>query len=189
MASARPAALMNPAPSSSAVQPETAMPGGDFRPTACPTLTAAAELMPSGTMKVMEMTLTAMLCAASETSSKRAAITVTTPKTAPSTRICMAEGNPRATSLRMSAHCGRQLNRASLLTMLTLPNGRGSDRSRDRKGAVVGRRRLLRLCWWRRTAIRRTSEVEEVGADPGEGDGLDNIHRLKVAAEGATFRR
>ena len=33
-------------------------------------------------MKVMEMTLTAMLCAARETSSKRAAITVTMPKTA-----------------------------------------------------------------------------------------------------------
>ena len=36
-ASARPAALMKPAPSTRAVQPETAMPGGSFRPTAWPT--------------------------------------------------------------------------------------------------------------------------------------------------------
>src|ERR1017187_8729000 len=28
-------------------------------------------------------------------------------------------------------------------------------------------------------------EVEQVGADHGEGDGLDDVHRLKVAAEGA----
>src|ERR1035441_984434 len=28
-------------------------------------------------------------------------------------------------------------------------------------------------------------EVEEVGADHGEGDGLDDVHRLQVAAEGA----
>src|ERR1035437_1491289 len=110
MASARPAALMNPAPSSRAVQPETAMPGGSFRPTAWPTRTAAAELMPSGTMKVMEMTLTAIECAARETSSKRAAMTVTAPKTAPSTKICMAEGKPRASRRRMIGKWGRHLN-------------------------------------------------------------------------------
>src|ERR1019366_110997 len=28
-------------------------------------------------------------------------------------------------------------------------------------------------------------KVEEVGADHGEGDGLDDVHRLEVAAEGA----
>ena len=78
---------MNNELSSSAVQPATAAPCTSRRPYAWPTRTAAAELMPSGTIKVVEMTLTAMPCAASEASSSRAAMVVTTAKTAPSKRI------------------------------------------------------------------------------------------------------
>ena len=52
--------------------------------------------MPSGTMKLVEITCTAMLCAASDASSSRAANTVTKPNTEPSKSICSAAGKPEA---------------------------------------------------------------------------------------------
>ena len=84
------------------------LPARSPRPIACPTRTAAAELIPSGTMKVVEITWTAMPCAASDTSSSLAAMTVTTPKTAPSNAICPVAGSPNLTSSRRRAQSGLQ---------------------------------------------------------------------------------
>jgi len=94
--------------SRSAVHPATAAPWISRRPYACPTRTAAAELIPSGTMYVVEITLTAMPWAASDASSSRAAIVVTTANTAPSNSTWPAAGRPSWMSRRMRARSGLQ---------------------------------------------------------------------------------
>ena len=123
-----PAALMNRPPSSSAAQPAAATPARSLRPTACPTRTAAAELIPSGTMNVVEITWTAIPCAASDTSSSFAAITVTMPKTAPSNAICPAAGHPSAISRRMRARSGARTSGTS-----SLPDLRSCHTTRDQQ--------------------------------------------------------
>src|SRR6185503_627250 len=95
--SIRPSRTMMQAPRPSAVHPASRARRLSRAPTACPTRTAPAEAVPSGTMKTQLTMFSAIWCEADETASSRAARAVASANTPTSRVICEAAGAPSAT--------------------------------------------------------------------------------------------
>ena len=92
---------MNPTPSIIADHPARRAPAGSFLPNCCPTRTAAAELIPSGTMNASAAQFNAISCPDNGTGPSLA-ITAVAPENAPiSRRICVAAGAPSLSRAHM----------------------------------------------------------------------------------------
>ena len=84
-------------------RPSSAAALGVAAPTACPTMTAAADDTPSGTMNASDARFSAIWCAPDDTGSRRPASAVATAKTPTSSATCDAAGKPSAMSRLMRA--------------------------------------------------------------------------------------
>src|ERR1022692_4128255 len=100
------AKLMNATPQASALHPARPAAAGSRCPIKCPTRTAAAELMPNGTMKVRLARLRAIWWPASEAGSSRAIKAVANPKTPSSNTTCLTTGMPSFSSLARPGQSG-----------------------------------------------------------------------------------
>ena len=97
---------MNATPRPIAIHPARLARAGFPAPIACPTATAAAAEIPSGTINVYAAQLNAISCVASATGSRCAAMIVTAPNAATSSTTWNAAGTPRFSNTRTRVQSG-----------------------------------------------------------------------------------
>ena len=180
---------MKPAPKTIATIRPGGLLQGSPRPISCPTRTAAAELIPSGTINVSEAQLNAISCPDKAMGPSRAHIAVATVKAPISKRICVAAGMPSRNSsiILLKSRLDAPFQLSSFLLDSTHSN-------------VITRTtpdRCGRLRWTSRAddAHRGQTEmavdqgpvandVDQVGRNQRERDGMHYVHRLQIAAQG-----